>query len=349
MSDEGLIRQSALWSVAIAKATELMTIFSFEAFFDAAASSIAELMDADGAALIVYETSELLRYKLFFGMEVLNQVSISRFRFPVKSGTVGRVLASGQKLFTPDYPGSPEAMPEFVAAGMRANLVVPLRGPTGFIGAIAIAWMSRPPPSPLHPENLAIVDLFASLIGSALYREALERQLESQALHDPLTGLPNRRMLMIRLAESMKRARRNGAVLALAVIDLDGFKAVNDHSGHMAGDEILISAAGRIQEHIRDTDFVARTGGDEFVVILENVRDGEEAKSILERVGHSVVLETGPDGPLSVKISASIGATIASPDQQEMEVLLRRADAAMYRSKKNGGNRVVLMEDMLAG
>jgi diguanylate cyclase (GGDEF)-like protein len=344
MSDDLFKRQSALWTAAVGKATELLQIFSFSKFFHEAASSIAALMDADGAALIVYETPELLRYKLFFGLEVVNQESISRFCFSVHSGTVGRVLASGQPLFTPDYPNCADAMPEFVNAGMKANLVFPLSGPNGFVGAIAISWLHHPPPA-LEPTKLAIVELFAALIGSAVYREALEHKLETQALHDPLTGLPNRRMLMIRLEEAQKRSRRNETVMVVAVIDLDGFKAVNDHSGHLAGDEILVSAAGRIRDHVRDTDFVARTGGDEFVVLLENVGSCEEAESILERIGRAVLLETG--GPEPLRISASIGATICSTDRLEVEVLLRRADEAMYSSKKTGGNRVVLVDEPL--
>ncbi len=320
-----------------------MKVFTFSEFFHAAAASIADLMDADGAALIVYETPELLRYRLFFGLEVLNHSSISRFRFAVGSGTVGRALSTGQPLFTPDYPNSPEAMADFVNAGMQANLVFPLPGPNGFVGAIAISWLHRRPVQP-EPEKLAVVELFAALMGSAVYREALEEQLQSQALHDALTGLPNRRMLTVRLEEAQRRCRRTGTSLVVAVIDLDGFKAVNDKSGHLAGDEILVSAAGRIKENVRDTDFVARTGGDEFVVVLEHVTSVDEAKTILERIGQAVLLEA-VGGPEPLKISASIGATVCDTDRLEVEVVLRRADQAMYASKREGGNKVVLLDE----
>ncbi len=118
-------------------------------------------------------------------------------------------------------------MPDFVGAGLRANLVVPLPGPAGSSGAIAIAWLHRHP-APPNATSLAIAEMFAALTGSAVYREALEAQLETLSLTDPLTSLPNRRTFMLRLINAQKRACRNQSLMALAVIDLDGFKTIND-------------------------------------------------------------------------------------------------------------------------
>lgn len=326
------------WQMAVEATTRLLQILSFPEFFDAAAESLARLLNADGVALIVYDGPDRLRYKLFHGLERLNQTPIVSFSFPANRGTVGHVLATGRALFTPDYPNSEDAMPEFISAGLRANLVLPLSGPTGFTGAITVAWLHRHPPKPTS-TNLAIAGMFAALTGSAIYREALEKQLEDHSLTDPLTGLPNRRMLMHRLTNAQRRAFRNQSLMVLAVLDLDGFKVVNDELGHASGDQRLLLAANAIRTAIRDIDTVARLGGDEFVIILEELRTPKEVQAILERIVHAVA--AGGNGDM-YKITASIGATIYPLDFTEPETLLRHADEAMYLSKRNGGNRFTI-------
>jgi diguanylate cyclase len=329
------------WQMAVQATTKLLQILSFPEFFAAAAESLARLLGADGVALIVYDGPERLRYKLFHGLELLNQRPTVSFSFPTNSGTVGHVLATGRPLFTLDYPNSEDAMPEFVAAGIRANLVLPLSGPSGFTGAITIAWLHRQPPPPTR-TNMAIAEMFAALTGSAIYREALEKQLEDHSLTDPLTGLPNRRMLMHRLASAQKRACRNQSLMVLAVLDLDGFKSVNDELGHIYGDQRLVLAGKAIRAAVRDVDTVARLGGDEFVIILEELRSIQEAGAILERIVRAVAASGHNDGDIYTT-TASIGATIYPLDFSEPETLLKHADEAMYSSKRNGGNRFTIL------
>ncbi|MDE8347452.1 MAG: sensor domain-containing diguanylate cyclase [Acidocella sp.] len=317
-----------------------MKIFAFSEFFQSSAAGLARLLNADGAALIVLDDPGYLRYKLFYGLEFVNQETITKFKFPADQGTAGRALASGGFLFTEDYPNSPDAMPEFVAAGLRSNLVFPLPGPHGFVGAVAISWI-RQKPGALDPQVLTIVELFAALIGASLYREELERQLQTLSLHDALTGLPNRRMLMVRLVEAQKRAVRHQTLLVLAVLDLDGFKQLNDMFGHAEGDKILIRAARNIQDSIRTTDMVARLGGDEFVIILEDLNTPREAELILERVVRALHL-TCEKGGVSANIYTSIGGTINPFDFSDPETLLVHADETMYLAKRAGGNRYLL-------
>ena len=328
------------WQAAVHATTGLLRICSFPDLFSAAAENLAELLDADGAALIVTEENNRVRYRLFHGLERLNQKPIVKFSFPADQGTVGQVLATGSYLFTPDYPDSANAMPEFVAAGLRANLVLPLHGPNGVVGAIAISWLHQAPKS-LTPAMLAIAELFAALIGSAVYREGLERQLEDHSLTDPLTGLPNRRMFMLRLAEAQRRACRNQTLMALAVIDLDGFKKVNDCLGHYAGDQCLLLAANVIRGAIRDVDLAARLGGDEFVIIFEDIRSIPQVAGILQRVVEAIA-EQGRNCPQGGTVTASLGATVYPMDFAEPEVLLSNADQAMYTAKRAGGNQVHL-------
>ncbi len=326
-----------LWQAAVVAATGLLQIFSFTDFFHRTACALAKLLEADGAALIVREGPDHLRYRLFYGLELLNQESISKFSFPSSQGTVGRALRSGKCLFTEDYPNSADAMPDFVAAGLKSNLVCPLPGPQGYAGAIAISWLHHRP-ARLAAETLDIVEMFAALVGSSLYREELEHQLETNALTDPLTGLPNRRMLLLRVAAAQKRACRNQTLMVLALLDLDGFKEINDRFGHAAGDRMLITAAAAIQHATRGIDMVGRLGGDEFVVILEDLRSLPEVKNILRRIVHAVGAENAAD-LAEPRLSASIGATVYPTDFTEPEQLLLHADQAMYQSKRNGGNQ----------
>lgn len=328
-----------LWRSAVVSATDLIGIFSFEDFFHAVVSHLATLMDSGGAALIVFEGPEYLRYRLFSGVEEINRQSIGAYRFRADEGTVGRALAAGVPLYTPDYPNSPDAMPEFVKAGVKANLVIPLRDQNGLTGAMVISWL-KPPPKKLEPSALMIVGMFAALVSSALYREALEDRLKSQSLHDPLTGLPNRRMLMRRLQEAHERAKRGAGLVAVGVIDLDGFKQVNDLFGHSAGDQVLIAVAASFRRNMRANDMIGRLGGDEFVVILEDINTVAEAEMLFERIA-LVIKEAAGSAPEAGRIGASIGVAVDALVSGDPESLLRAADEAMYQSKRRGGNRVV--------
>lgn len=332
--------ESRQWQAALHATTELLRICSFPELFSAAARELAKLLDADGSALIVTEGQDRLRYRLFDGLEHLDQTPIVKFSFPAGQGTVGHALSTGRHLFTPDYPASANSMPEFVAAGLRANLVLPLPGSDGAVGAIAIAWLHRAPVS-LTPAMLAIAELFAALIGSAVYREGLERQLHNHSLTDPLTGLPNRRMLMRRLEEAQRRACCNQTLMALAVIDLDGFKDINDCLGHQAGDECLLLVANAIRGAIREIDLVTRLGGDEFVIIFENLQSVSQVARILQRVVDAIA-EQGQSSPHGGTVTASLGATIYPMDFAGPEILLRHADQAMYVAKRAGGNQVCI-------
>jgi diguanylate cyclase (GGDEF)-like protein len=329
-----------IWQAAVIETTELLKELSFPKFFESAASSLARLLGADGAALIVREGADFLRYRLFYGVSKINHGASAEFRFRADEGTVGRAMRNARYLFTPDYPASADAMPEFVAAGLRANLVIPVPGPDGMLGAIAISWIGRPAPA-FDSRALRVGEMYAALLGSALYRETLETDLQSLSLQDALTGLPNRRMLMLRLDAAQRRATRQQRLLVLAMVDLDGFKQLNDGFGHAQGDEVLITAATRVQGLIRTTDMVARLGGDEFVILLEDIGSVREAKCVLRRIVDALRLQVRTSAR-ELHVTASIGATIYPLDLSDPQQLLGNADAAMYVAKRQGGNRLVL-------
>lgn len=166
-----------------------------------------------------------------------------------------------------------------------------------------------------------------------------QRQLENLAHFDALTGLPNRVLLADRLRTAMARAQRHNKQLAVAYIDLDGFKAVNDTHGHEAGDDLLIALSTRMQEVLREVDTLSRLGGDEFVAVLTDLEDPNRCTQILDRILATVGLPVDLDG-ISPRVSASIGVTFfPQPENVEADQLMRQADQAMYQAKLTGKNR----------
>ena len=160
--------------------------------------------------------------------------------------------------------------------------------------------------------------------------------LTHRALHDALTGLPNRELFFDRLEQALARARRRTVPLAVLFIDLDGFKQVNDVHGHEAGDTVLAEAGDRLRALVRTADTVARYGGDEFTILAEEVADVEAAQHLGERVAE----ELARPYPGGLQLGASVGvAFTANPAATTPDGLIRRADHAMYRSKRPGAQR----------
>jgi len=169
-------------------------------------------------------------------------------------------------------------------------------------------------------------------------RKEREQRIQHLADHDALTGLLNRRLLEDRLQQSITLARRNDALVAVMLIDLDGFKAVNDQFGHLMGDYALRTVARRLRECVRESDTVARLGGDEFVVLLSGQRVPEDSSLVAEKI-LSALTEPVAAGGRHFEIGASIGISIYPRDGTTPEALLKHADAAMYRVKEAGKNR----------
>ena len=171
-------------------------------------------------------------------------------------------------------------------------------------------------------------------------------ELRKHAFQDPLTGLPNRLLFEDRLAHAVLRTERKLAnehvKIAVIFVDLDSFKPVNDSFGHAAGDALLCEAAWRLQDEARDADSVARIGGDEFLVLVEDIDDAEGAASLAKRLAAALSRPFAVAGN-EVHISASIGVSLY-PDNGPPDKLIARADAAMYAAKRNGGGSYVLFE-----
>ncbi|TSE25608.1 putative signaling protein [Tepidimonas sediminis] len=170
-----------------------------------------------------------------------------------------------------------------------------------------------------------------------------QERLRWQALHDPLTRLPNRLLLGDRLQRAMARARRSQELLAVCMLDLDDFKRVNDVLGHEAGDGLLVRVAERLRGCIRAEDTVARLGGDEFVLLLGGLGGAAELERALTRVCETVARPmTLPQG--EALVHASIGVTLYPVNDSDADTLLRHADQALYQAKQQGGNRYVMFD-----
>jgi diguanylate cyclase (GGDEF)-like protein len=159
-------------------------------------------------------------------------------------------------------------------------------------------------------------------------------QIRDSAMKDPLTGLPNARHLRTHLENEIRRAQRQNQPISLLAIDMDDFKAVNDTMGHQAGDTVLQQAAGIFLAQLRDYDHVARTGGDEFVIILPGT-PANEAASIADRIRRGIeAYARKAMGTSSTRLAASVGLASYPDDAGDVETLLAKADAAMYEDKR---------------
>ena len=225
-------------------------------------------------------------------------------------------------------------------------------------------------PQSLRPavNDSALLTESAILASLAIERSRAEQQrlaaqalIQDQALHDALTHLPNRRLLVNNLNLALAAHRRNGHVGALMFLDLDNFKPLNDRHGHAVGDLLLIEVAQRLRQHVREMDTVARFGGDEFVVLLSDLGADaamarEQAHSAAQKLSQTLAepyLLTPAAGAaasenVTHRCTASIGLLVFNGGTATADALLEQADAAMYQAKQAGRNRVHCVEDNAA-
>ena len=195
-----------------------------------------------------------------------------------------------------------------------------------------------------------LVFLYGSLRKLSIEQRIAQARFAHQAMHDSLTGLHNRPAVMDHIARRLADGEQEASLggLALLLVDLDGFKAVNDNFGHDTGDELLKQVASRVEAALRDSDYVARLGGDEFLIVVPQVSDQETA----ERVGKKVIASVGAPYTLfgkESKITASIGISMFPKDAREREALMKCADLALYEAKHAGRNRLCFYSPGLLG
>lgn len=198
-------------------------------------------------------------------------------------------------------------------------------------------WISENAHAVRGPEGDVLY--YEGTVENVTERRQHQAQLEYQATHDALTGLPNRNLLVDRLEQAIAHARRYSYFAAVVFIDLDNFKFINDSLGHQAGDRLLIEIARRLKQSVRETDTVARYGGDEFVLILNNYYESSSIAKMLERllgdISRPVNIGT-EDAPQELHVTCSLGVSLCPSDGELAETLIKSADAAMYLAKQQG-------------
>ena len=231
----------------------------------------------------------------------------------------------------------------FLGARINRLVVGPLR-------ALDLAVRQSARSMVLAPVNVSgpreIANLATEFNGLVAARTEFEERLVHQALHDELTGLPNRNLLQDRLSHALDKTARSGRYVGLLFVDLDRFKVVNDALGHDSGDKVLVDVAGRLSETLRRGDTIARLGGDEFVVLCENLLNPKQAEAIAERLMKALQLPFRTESG-AIMLGASIGVAIGTDAKSDPFGLLRDADAAMYKAKESGRGRFVVFTQAL--
>lgn len=265
----------------------------------------------------------------------------------VREGAIVHTSPAFDALFG---PGAAPTLATLAADADRERLLSALSAPDSPAQPISFDAL-RADGSVFEAELVAIHGRLADgpavalLVTDVTARRRTEKQLSYMAFLDPVTGLANRALLLDRLRDTLAASRRDGRVFAVMMCDLDGFKQINDTLGHEAGDAVLKVVARRLEVAVRESDTVARQGGDEFVILLSRVaRRGDVAivaDRILRGVSEEILVGNRP-----CRVGVSIGIAACPSDAAEVDGLLARADAAMYASKHAGKNRFTFAVDV---
>ncbi len=225
-----------------------------------------------------------------------------------------------------------------LAKGLRSSMTVPIEGHERPFGVLAVHCKR---PRRFTPDDVNFLVAVANVLSAAFERDRKDELSRHAALHDPLTGLPNRTLALDRLDLALARRRRDGTDVAMLMLDLDRFKIINESFGHVAGDELLVALASRLRDAVRTSDTVARLGGDEFVVVCERPGGMRQVVTLAERIAAAVNRPYTLAGEEHF-LTASIGVALAESGEDTSASLLRDADAAMYRAKQSGPGRFEL-------
>ncbi len=235
-------------------------------------------------------------------------------------------------------PGA-NCYPRLSHLGITSGAATTIGDGNDLFGALAVYSTQ---PDAFSRDEVSFLEATANVLAAAIGRRRVEQELRQQALHDNLTGLPNRILLFDRLTAALARLDRHGGSVAVLFIDTDDFKLVNDSLGHAAGDQIVSAVAERIAGELRRSDLVARFGGDEFIVLCEDT-DREAAERVVARIRQALAAPIGL-GDRHVVVTVSIGIAIASSAGLTPDDVLAQADTAMYSAKQAGKDRAAVFD-----
>jgi diguanylate cyclase (GGDEF)-like protein/PAS domain S-box-containing protein len=263
----------------------------------------------------------------------------------------GAALDSGTHAIVPDWEHETRhTMPPVLRVfGAASSLAVVIDGKNRPFGVLDVHATE---PHRFSAKDVPFVQAAANVLADAIERHNADQALRYRVLHDSLTGLPNRLSFVDALGEALGKAAVSGSPVGILFLDLDHFKLINDSLGHHAGDALLRAVAPRLRSHLRPGDIVARFGGDEFGILIDRLADEGEALAIADRVAAAFAQPFSLDG-VDHFVSASIGVAVSAAGEDRpvnAELLIRDADAAMYRAKESGRSRSVLFDaEMRAG
>ncbi len=236
----------------------------------------------------------------------------------------------------------PEAAAEkeiMMQQGIKSTVVVPIEEDGELLGVMGLnsislnrAWTN---------QHINLLKILSNLLADGLIKVNSEKEIEYMAYFDHLTGLPNRRLFTDRLTQAIRLALRNGKFVGVMFLDLDSFKMINDTMGHNGGDEILKEVASGLTKRVRKTDTVARFGGDEFLIMLNNINEGNDVQKVATNI---IKLFKTPFiiGGQEYFVTSSIGIAVSSFDGEDAATLIKNADIAMYTAKARGKNQYAM-------
>jgi diguanylate cyclase (GGDEF)-like protein/PAS domain S-box-containing protein len=307
-----------------------------------AVSEVQRVLDADFAGLHQH-VSERDAFVLFGG------VGLESFRrngaaIAASGSWLAHVLERRQNLIVSDWSAATQFSEAtfFLSHEIRSGIGAVVPGPGSAFGVLSVQAKDK---GHFNYEDGVFLQSAAHVIAAAIARTETEAAIRHQALHDAVTGLPNRILFADRLTRVLATARRHGRSLAVLFLDLDNFKRVNDSLGHAVGDEVLRTVARRMAGCIRMEDTLARFGGDEFVVLMPEINRPEDWSSVVDRIGEALqepLRMAGRQLVTSVSVGVAIGG--APHPAKDAEALLRDADLAMYAAKQRGPGHRELFE-----
>ena len=321
-------------------AATMVTDFPIQSILDHLVERIVEVLPITSAGVTLIGVE---RDPHYIAASDDNALRFERLQSELGQGPCLRAYSTGAAVEVPGLAVDtvfPVFSPAAVAAGCAAVFTFPLRHGEGCLGALDLY---RDTPGPLDAVDLAaaqtLADVTTAYLLNARAREEAEKATshhQHTAMHDALTGLPNRRLLHERLTHAAARALRSHTTAVVLFCDLDRFKAINDVYGHQTGDELLLAVAHRLSGLIRSGDTLARVSGDEFVFLCEDLASVADVHHLAGRVvaafDHPFLLAGA-----TLTMSASVGVAYAGPGEELGEELIHRADAAMYEAKRHGG------------
>lgn len=323
-------------------ARTLVTDFPIQAILDHLVVRIVDVLPISGAGVTLISPGAVPRYVAASDDSAL---LFEKLQTELSEGPCLVAYETGEAVTVPDLR-TDERFRHFSTrahdAGLVAVFTFPLRHGSDQLGALDLYHNAVGPLSPEEMEAAqTLADVAAAYLLNAQAREDLQASAERAhhtSLHDALTGLPNRILLVQRLDHAILRCRRSNKMVAILFADLDRFKSVNDTYGHHVGDQLLTAVADRLTGLLRPGDTLARLSGDEFVILCEDLDEASQVEPIAARID-AALAEPFVISDRPIRVSASVGIAFAGHGDDVPEQVLQEADAAMYQTKRKGGAR----------